>query len=132
MAAAVVLARLLAPEDFGLVAIVAVLTNFAPALIDFGLGDATTQSPTINPSQVSSLFWITAGVGLAVSVLVAICSPLIAMVYREPRLEAISLYSSITFALWGVSNQHLALLRRTMQFGKIARIQLSAPWWAQR
>jgi O-antigen/teichoic acid export membrane protein len=122
--AAVILARLLAPEDFGLVAIVTVLTSFAPALIDFGLGDATTQSPTISPGQVSSLFWITAGVGLAVALLVVISSPLIAMIYKEPRLEAIAIYSSITFALSGISNQHLALLRRAMEFGKIARIQL--------
>src|SRR6266852_2934436 len=56
--AAVVLARLLAPEDFGLVAIVTVLTSFAPLLIDFGLGDATTQRNKITRSQVSSLFWL--------------------------------------------------------------------------
>jgi O-antigen/teichoic acid export membrane protein len=40
---AIVLARLLAPEDFGLVAIVTVSTSFAPFLIDFGLGEATVQ-----------------------------------------------------------------------------------------
>src|SRR5262245_4191722 len=56
--AAVVLARLLAPEDFGLVAIATVLTSFAPLLIDFGLGDATTQRSQITRSQVSSLFWL--------------------------------------------------------------------------
>jgi O-antigen/teichoic acid export membrane protein len=42
--AAVVLARLLTPEDFGFVAIVTVLTSFAPLLIDFGLGDATAEA----------------------------------------------------------------------------------------
>jgi len=47
---AIVLARLLAPEDFGLVAIVAVLTGFAPMLIDFGLGDAKTKYYS-GPSQ---------------------------------------------------------------------------------
>ena len=61
--AAVVLARLLAPEDFGLVAIVTVLTSFAPLLIDFGLGDATTQRAKITPRQVSSLFWLSSGLG---------------------------------------------------------------------
>jgi O-antigen/teichoic acid export membrane protein len=124
--AAIILARLLAPEDFGLVAIVTVLTSFAPALIDFGLGDATTQSRTISPGQVSSLFWITVGVGSAVALLVIISSPLIAMIYKQPQLEAIALYSSVTFVLWGISNQHLALLRRAMEFGKIAKIQLGA------
>src|SRR6516162_4676525 len=75
---AIILARLLAPEDFGLVAIVTVLTSFAPLLIDFGLLDATAQKRTITPAQVSGLFWISAGIGLTVSVAVAACSPLIA------------------------------------------------------
>jgi PST family polysaccharide transporter len=124
LAAAVILARLLAPEDFGLVAIVTVLTSFAPLLIDFGLGDATTQKSKITRSQVSSLFWLSSGIGLAIAVVVAACSPLIAWIYREPRLEAIALYSAISFVLFAVSNQHLALLRRTMQFARIAKIQI--------
>jgi PST family polysaccharide transporter len=122
--AAVVLARLLAPEDFGLVAIVTVLTSFAPLLIDFGLGDATAQRSKITQSQVSSLFWLSSGIGLAIAVVVAACSPVIAWIYREPRLETIALYSAVTFVLWGMSNQHLALLRRTLQFARIAKIQI--------
>jgi PST family polysaccharide transporter len=124
--AAIVLARLLVPEDFGLVAIVTVLTSFAPLLIDFGLGDATAQRGKITRSQVSGLFWLSSGIGLAIAVVVAACSPLIAWLYREPRLETIALYSAITFVLFGASNQHLALLRRTMQFGTIAKIQISS------
>src|SRR5215831_2417200 len=122
IAAAVILARLLTPEDFGLVAIVTVLTSFAPLRIDLGLGDATTQRSKITRGQVSSLFWLSSGSGLAIAVVVAACSPLIAWIYREPRLEMIALYSAVTFVLWGVSNQHLALLRRTMQFARIAKI----------
>src|SRR6478735_5655927 len=98
---AVVLARLLSPEDFGLVAIVAVLTSFAPLLVDFGLGDATTQRRTITESQVSSLFWVSSGIGLAIAAVVAACSPLIAWIYQEPRLETIAQYSTITFVLAG-------------------------------
>jgi O-antigen/teichoic acid export membrane protein len=124
IAAAIVLARLLAPEDFGLVAIVTVLTSFAPLLIDFGLGDATTLRSRITQGQVSSLFWLSSGIGLTVAVVATACSPLIAWLYREPRLEPIALCAAITFVLLGVSNQHLALLRRTMQFGRIAKIQV--------
>jgi O-antigen/teichoic acid export membrane protein len=122
--AAVALARLLAPEDFGLVAIITVLTSFAPLLIDFGLGDATAQRSKITQSQVSSLFWLSSGIGLGIAVVVACCSPLIAWIYRDPRLETIALYSATTFVLLGASNQHLALLRRTMRFGTIAKIQI--------
>jgi len=122
--AAIVLARLLTPKDFGLVAIITVLTSVAPYLIDFGLGDATTQRKQITRSQISSLFWLATGIGLAVALVVAACSRLIAAVYRQPVLEPIALCTAITFVLWGLSNQHLALLRRTMQFGRIARIQI--------
>jgi PST family polysaccharide transporter len=124
IAATIVLARLLAPEDFGLVAIVTVLISFAPMLIDFGLGDATAQRNKITHNQISSLFWISSGIGLTIALAVAACSPLIAWIYREPRLEAIALYCAVPFAFAGASNQHLALLRRTMQFGKIATIQI--------
>jgi O-antigen/teichoic acid export membrane protein len=123
IAAAIVLARRLVPEDFGLVAIVAVLTSFAPFLIDFGLGDATAQRSKITPAQVSGLFWISAGIGLAVALVVAACSPLIAWLYGEPRLGPIALWSAIPFVLSGVTGQHTALLRRSIQFGMIAKIQ---------
>jgi O-antigen/teichoic acid export membrane protein len=123
LAAAIILARLLGPEDYGLVAIVTVLTSFAPVLVDFGLGDATAQRIRITPSQISALWWFSTAIGVSVAAVVAACSPLIATLFREPRLEPIALCTAISFVLWGVSNLHLALLRRTMQFGTIARIQ---------
>src|SRR6266853_475452 len=61
--AAIVLARLLAPEDFGLVAIVTVLTSFAPLLIDFGLGDATAQKSKITRVRSAACFGLVAGLG---------------------------------------------------------------------
>jgi PST family polysaccharide transporter len=91
---------------------------------DFGLGDATAQRNEINHRQISSLFWLNSGIGLAIALLVGSCSPLIASIYREPRLAPIALYSALMFVLFGAANQHLALLRRKMQFGKIAIIQI--------
>lgn len=126
LVASIVLARLLTPEVFGLVAIVAVVTSFAYMLVDLGLGDAVAQRRRITPSQISSVFWFSAASGVTIAIVVAACSPLIAMVFREPRLGPIALCAAIPFVLTGVSNQHMALLRRTMQFGTIARIQLSS------
>jgi PST family polysaccharide transporter len=120
----VVLARLLTPEDFGLVAIVMVLTRFVPLLIDFGTADATTQRTKITQGQASTLFWLTSGIGCAVAMGLVVCSPLIAWLYHEPRLQSVAVYSAITFVFAGMSGQHLALLRRTMQFVAIAKIQI--------
>jgi O-antigen/teichoic acid export membrane protein len=119
----VVLARLLTPEEFGLAAIVAVVTSFAPMLIDFGTTDATTQRSKITQGQVSTLFWLNSGIGVAVAGALAVCSPLIAWLYHEPRLQPIAICSAVTFLFAGISGQHLSLLRRTMKFGVIARIQ---------
>jgi PST family polysaccharide transporter len=124
IAATIVLGRLLTPEDFGLVALVAVLTSFAPFLIDLGLGDAVAQRSKITHGQVSSLFWISSGIGFSIAVVVALCSPLIAWMYNDPRLELIALCSATVFVLSGISGQHLALLRRTMQFAVVAKIQV--------
>jgi O-antigen/teichoic acid export membrane protein len=121
---AVVLARLLTPEDFGLVAIVVVLTRFAPLLIDLGTADATIQRSKITQGQVSTLFWLNSVIGFAVAAGLAVCSPLIAWLYQEPRLESVTLYFAIIFVFTGISAQHLSLLRRTMQFVVIAKIQI--------
>jgi O-antigen/teichoic acid export membrane protein len=120
----VVLARLLTPEDFGLVAIVMALTRFAPLLIDFGTADATTQRTKITQGQSSTLFWLTSGIGCAVAMGLVVCGPLIAWLYHDPRLQFVAMYSGIMFVFAGISAQHLALLRRTMQFGTIAKMQI--------
>jgi O-antigen/teichoic acid export membrane protein len=123
IAGVIILARLLTPEDFGLAAIVMVLTRFAPLLIDFGTADATIQKNKITQGQSSALFWLNSGIGLAIAVGLAVCSPLIAWLYHEPRLEPVAIISGITFVFTGISGQHLSLLRRTMQFVTIAKIQ---------
>jgi O-antigen/teichoic acid export membrane protein len=121
---AIVLARLLEPEDFGLVAIITILTSCAPSLIDFGLGDAAVQRIKITQSQVSSLFWLSSGIGLSIAAVVTACAPLIAWIFREPRLEAIAIYYSASFILCGLSIQHLALLRRKMQFAAVSKLAI--------
>jgi PST family polysaccharide transporter len=121
---AIVLARLLTPEDFGLVAIVMVLTRFAPLLIDFGVADAIIQKSKITQNEISTLFWVNSGIGIALALGLAVCSPLIAWLYEEPRLGSVAMCFAITFVFTGMSGQHLSLLRRTMQFVAIAKIQI--------
>src|SRR5581483_2675409 len=57
-----ILARLLTPEDYGLVAMVTAMIGFAPVLVDFGSRDAIVQRERITEGEVSALFWIAIGV----------------------------------------------------------------------
>ena len=91
------LARMLTPEDYGLVAMVLALTGFAPLIVDLGTREAVVQRFSITESEVASLFWLTVAVGLFFTCLVAASSPLIAWFYSEPRLLPITLVGSLTF-----------------------------------
>jgi PST family polysaccharide transporter len=116
----VVLARLLSPADFGLVAMVTSITALGQAFADLGLSEATIQHPEISHSQVSTLFWVNAVVGLMLMSITMALAPVLAWFYREPRLKAITLFVSLIFLISGLRVQHDALLKRQMRFASLA------------
>jgi PST family polysaccharide transporter len=93
----VVLARLLTPTDFGLVAMVTAVTVIAAGFADLGLTEATIQRKEITSNQVSSLFWINVAMGLFLTLVTAGMAPVLAKFYREPRLIGITLVASFPF-----------------------------------
>lgn len=120
-----VLARLLMPNDYGLVAIITALTSFAPMLIDLGLTESTVQKPKITAAQVSSLFWISIGVACLMALILVAASPILASLYHQPALAGIASASGITLVIYSLSLQHGALLRRALRFKDIAAIEIS-------
>ena len=119
-ATSIILARLLTPADFGLVAMVTAITGFGQAFADLGLSEATIQSAEINEDQVSTLFWVNVAIGVALTLLTIGLAPLLAHFYRQPRLEEITFLLSVTFVICGFRVQHDALLRRQMRFSALA------------
>lgn len=124
MGSTVVLARLLTPQDFGLIAMVTVVTSFVAMFKDMGLSMATVQKTEINHEQISTLFWINVGLSLCVMVVIAALAPAIAWFYGEPRLVWVTLALAGAFIFGGFTIQHQALLRRQMRFGALAVIQI--------
>ena len=116
----VVLARLLTPADFGLVAMVTAVTGLASAFADFGLSEATIQQKEINHDQVSALFWINLAIGLGLTLLTAALGPVLVWIYRQPRLLNITFLLSFTFLVGGLRVQPNALLKRQMRFAALA------------
>jgi O-antigen/teichoic acid export membrane protein len=125
-ASTVVLARQLTPADFGLVAMVTVVTEFAALFKDLGLSMATIQKPTITHTQVSVLFWVNVGISALVAVLTMALAPAVAWFYGDPRLTLITVVLAASFVFGGLTVQHQALLTRQMRFLALAGIQTSA------
>jgi PST family polysaccharide transporter len=121
-----IIARLLKPSDFGLVAMVLSIARFADQFRDLGLAQATIQERDLQPTQVSAVFWINTAVGFLLTLIVAAAAPAISAFYNEPRLLAVGMALSGGFLLSGLNVQHQALLQRQMLFGRLAAADLSA------
>lgn len=126
MGSTAVLARLLTPDDFGLIAMVAAVVGFATLFKDLGLSMATVQRETITHHQVSTLFWINVAVSALLALLVAAASPLVALLYGDDRLIPVTIALGATFVFGGLTSQHTALLRRQMRFTSLATIEVVA------
>lgn len=126
MCATVVLARLLTPQDYGLVGMVAAVTGFIAIFKDLGLSSATIQREDLNEGQISTLFWINVSFSVAMMIVTAAIAPLVAGFYGDDRLILITIAYSVGFLFGGMTVQHEALLRRRMRFGPIAIAEISS------
>lgn len=115
----IILARLLTPSDFGLIAMVAPITGFLGLFQDLGLSMATIQQKEINHAQVSGLFWINVLVSLVITVLCFALAPLVARFYGDGRLTGITMAMGSLFIISGLTTQHIAILRRQMRFSRL-------------
>jgi polysaccharide transporter, PST family len=124
--ATVVLARLLAPADFGLLTMV---STFSLLLMNVGLNgftEAVLQRDEIDHGLSSNVFWINAGLGLLLTIAFALAGPLLARFYGDPRIALVTVAMSATIFLTSISVQHLALLKRAMRFSVVSRNDIAA------
>lgn len=122
----IVLARLLTPADFGLIAMVTAVTNFALIFRDLGLSTATIQKADINHDQISTLFWVNAALGVSVAAVVFALAPAVAWFYDDPRLTPVTMALATTFIFGGLTVQHQAMLQRHMRFFAIGLVEIIA------
>jgi PST family polysaccharide transporter len=122
LSALVILARLLDPTDFGLVAMVTVVTGLLNLFRDFGLSTAAVQRPNITDQQISTLFWINVLIGLVLTGLTAASAPLIVAFYGDPRLFWVTIALASAFLLNALGVQHAAMLQRRMRFVALATV----------
>jgi PST family polysaccharide transporter len=120
MAATVILGRILAPRDFGLVAMVLTFSMLLANAPNNGFIDAILQRKEITESVASNLFWISLGITVALTCGFAATAPLLARFYSEQTVTRITMALSAQILLTCAPTVHAALLRRAMRFPSLA------------
>jgi PST family polysaccharide transporter len=118
-AISVVLARLLSPDDYGVMAMVLVFTGFAGMLTEFGFSTALVQKKSVTEAHISSAFWVTIVSGIALTCLTFALAPFLARFYGKPALTAIFQVVALNFVISSIGNVPMALLQKQMDFRTI-------------
>lgn len=116
LAVGIVLARLLPPSDFGLVALAFVFAGFARLLANLGIPNAVVQRNVLTERQIRAAFTLSVLLGIMVAGLMWLGAPLSTRVFDEARLPEILRVYSIVFVISGFSNTAGALARRELDF----------------
>jgi O-antigen/teichoic acid export membrane protein len=119
-----VVARLLSPGDFGMMAMVMAVIGFAQIFTDVGIGSAIIQRPENSPAELSSLFWLNVLAGTAVFVLTIAATPLVVLFFDEPRLASLLPTVAVVFVIASFGQQFQLLLQKELEFRKLALIEL--------
>ena len=121
-----VLARLLTPDDFGLIGMVMIVISFLNMFNDFGLSQATIQRSQITREEVSNLFWVNLAVTIFLTLCVSLCAPMVATFYGREELALLTVALASFMILQGAGLQHRALITRKMEFMKLAAVETGA------
>lgn len=122
----VILARLLTPDDFGVVAMSMIVMNFLVALSDTNVEIALLRNPDAGRDHYNSAWTVKLMLGAGVSLVLFLVAPIVADFYNEPRVTLVIRIIAIQATLVGLENIGVVDFRRTLNFAKEFR------YWAYR
>ncbi|NKI73888.1 MOP flippase family protein [Dickeya sp. CFBP 2040] len=122
----VILARLIPPDEYGIMGMAMVVVNLAVLVRDLGTSAAIIQRKELSDRTVNAVFWLNVSMGIFVAAFVMISSPVFAYIFHQERLVTILCLISLGFPLGSCSAAHLALLERQSKFKKVALIEISS------
>ncbi|MBA2441356.1 MAG: lipopolysaccharide biosynthesis protein, partial [Rubrobacter sp.] len=126
LAIGIVLARLLGPEPFGLVAVGWLVLGLGNLIADFGFGAALVQRREISDADIRFVFTVQVLLGLGLTVLVASSAGLIARVFNDPDVVPVMQALSLVFVLQAFGQTAASLLRRGLDFRGLQTSQVSS------
>lgn len=114
----IVLARLLLPEDYGVIALINVFITILQVFVDSGLGNALIQKKDADDLDFSTVFYFNAGMCLTLYILLFFAAPWIANFYENPEMTPVIRVVGLTLVVSGLKNVQQAYVSRNMQFKK--------------
>jgi len=122
----IIIARLLSPEEIGIYSVTVAFTSLAHMLRDFGVGDYLIKEKELTKDKVGTVFGVAIIFAWSIGGLLLLLSPLISSFYTEPGIKNVLYVLSTSFFIIPFSSPILPVLRRTMQFDKLLRINLAS------
>lgn len=115
----IVLARLLAPEDYGSIAIVNVIIAIGDALVIGGFGNALVQKKEAKATDFNSICWVSMSLSVAIYAVIFICAPLIAKFYSQDILTPVIRVMGLKFIFSAFNSVQTAYVQKKMMFRKL-------------
>ncbi|MCW7548261.1 MOP flippase family protein [Photorhabdus sp. APURE] len=123
-----ILARVLSPSDFGIIAISNAICMLIITLQDMGLSGYVVHKQKINKQELSSLYWFSIFVGIILFVLLFTLSRYISEYYVLPDLKNVLIVLSFNFIIIAANSQVQAICLKEYQFDYIAKVDFLAKW----
>jgi len=122
----ILIARLLTPEEIGIYSVTLALIGVAHVLRDFGIGNFLIQEKTLNDDHLRTAFGFSLMIGVGLFGLIFAIAPWAGVFYKDPRIVDTIRIGALNFLVLPFCSISVALLRREMQFGRLAVVTLSA------
>ena len=121
----VVLARILEPKDYGLIALTGIFTSISAAITDGGFEKTLIQKKDISPIQISTIFYINVMLGAFMTLLLIVIAPFISTFFKAPALTPILQVISFGILLTSLAQTQQTLILKELQFKKISYIRIA-------
>ncbi len=118
----VALARILSPDDFGIIAILALFTSIANIFIDSGFSAALIQRQNTTHSEESTVFYFNLAIGVFAALLLCALGPWIAGTFKQPVLESLTYVMAFNLVVNALGSIHTTLLTKVLNFKKLAKV----------
>ncbi|HEY4696972.1 MAG TPA: MOP flippase family protein [Gallionella sp.] len=122
----IVLARILAPEDFGVIAMLAMFIGVAGVFIDSGFSSALIQRQNTTLTDESTVFFFNLGMGALTALLLCAAAPWIAAFFKQPVLQYLTYAMAFNLFVNAFGSIHSTLLNKELNFKTTAKVGVAS------